>query len=385
MKKISTLIVVFTFTALGLSAQAPKKVILEDYTGSWCGFCPRGLTVSNQIEATQPNVIALGVHQGASASSDAMATPYSNDVCNLFAAGYPNGGIDRVKFPGQTDVGQSTNLWAARCSQRLIVSAPLNVFISSTYNQTSRVVDITVTANFVAAANGDFRIHCLLAEDSLTGVGAGWDQHNYMGQGCSSADPSSPWYSFPCNIVGYNHRHVVREQLANDFWGEAGIIPASPAAGQNFSKTFTYTLPQSWDEDQMEIVAFVSNYGPTDADRSILNSNKVELGGTVSGISNPSNGIPVITGLEQNYPNPFSDFTNIKFQLAGADHVVLKVYDLLGKEITTLVNEKLSGGEYNFIWDGTNSEGTKVNGGLYFYRLSSGSQLFTGQMTLIRK
>lgn len=382
MKKISTLLILFLSITAGIYAQAPKKVVLEDYTGAWCGYCPRGLSVSNQVEASKPYVIALGVHGGSGA--DAMKTPYSLAISNAIATGFPTGGVDRVKFAGQPAVAVSTNTWNNYCFTRYNAAAPLNVFISSTYNASTRVVDVTVTANFVAAASGDMRLSCLLVEDSVIGTGSGYDQHNYYGPGCGATDPNSPWYPFPCTIPGYSHRHVVRTQLANSNFGETGIIPAAVSQGQDFTKSFTYTLPPTWDDTKMEIVAFVSHYGATAADSSIMNANKTGLGGTVQAISTPANGIATITGLEPNYPNPFSDYTNISFTLSGSDHVSLKVYDLLGKEITTIIDQKLSGGEYNMGWDGTNNAGGLASEGLYFYKLTCGSQVFTRQMTLIR-
>jgi hypothetical protein len=385
MKKIFTLLLCTLLSAAGsVFAQAPKKVILEDYTGAWCGYCPRGLTYSNAIENQYPNVIPLGIHQGSSASSDAMATTYTNTLCGFLTTGFPTGGVDRYKFTGQTTVALSTNLWAQKCLTRLNTSAPLNVYINSTYNSSTRVVDVTVISNFVAGAVGDLRVHCLLVEDSVVGSGPGWDQHNYMGVGCGATDPSSPWYSFPCTITGYSHRHVVRQNLANYTWGEAGIIPDPAAPGQNYSKTFTYTLPASWDDSKMEIVAFVSRYGTADSSRYILNCNKVGLGGSVLGVPEPIAGTSKVSGLEQNYPNPFSDVTNINFTLAGQTSLTLKVYDILGKEVATLADEKLSGGRYQYVWDGTDQHGNLVPGGLYFYRLSTPTQVFTGQMTYIR-
>jgi len=384
MKKISAFLFLSLFLSGCLFAQAPKKVILEDFTGSWCGFCPRGLTYSNTIEAANPNVIALGIHQGSTPSSDAMATPFTNSLCAFLTNGYPKGGIDRFKMTGQTSIAVTTNLWSIACNSRLNSSSPLNVYLNSYYNSTTRLVDVTVTANFVAGAVGDLRVHCLLVEDSLTGVGAGWDQYNFMGQSCNFPDPSSPWFIFPCVISGYTHRHVVRHQMANDTWGESGIIPNPAVQGQDYSKTFSYTLPASWNDSKMSIVAFVSRYGASDTSRSILNANKVHLGGSVTGLSEPITGTSVISGLDQNYPNPFSEFTNINFTLQGSDHVTLKVYDLLGKEVSTIVDEKLSGGKYNYIWNGMGNDGRLASGGLYFYRLATSSQVFTKQMTFIR-
>ena len=90
--------------------------------------------------------------------------------------------------------------------------------------------------------------------------------------------------------------------------------------------------------------------------------------------------------LYQNYPNPFNPVTRIKFDIPApksggvtAETVQLKVYDILGKEIQTLVNEKLQSGSHEVIFDGT-----KLNSGIYFYRLSSGKFAQTRKLILIK-
>jgi hypothetical protein len=83
--------------------------------------------------------------------------------------------------------------------------------------------------------------------------------------------------------------------------------------------------------------------------------------------------------LYQNYPNPFNPKTNIKFELLSRDFVTLKVYDILGKEIATLVNEEKDSGEYNLTFDGTNSAS-----GIYVYRLSVGANHYSKKMILLK-
>ena len=85
---------------------------------------------------------------------------------------------------------------------------------------------------------------------------------------------------------------------------------------------------------------------------------------TPIGIKNISYEIPEKYSLHQNYPNPFNPTTNIRFEIPRTSLVKLIVYDILGKEITTLVNEKLSAGSYEVSWDGSG-----YPSGVYFYKL----------------
>lgn len=103
-----------------------------------------------------------------------------------------------------------------------------------------------------------------------------------------------------------------------------------------------------------------------------------------SEIHNPQFAIPKEFALEQNYPNPFNPSTTIKWQIPKAAFVTLKIYDLLGKEIKTLVNEAQVNGIYQAVWIGDNNSGKKVSSGIYFYQLRSGDFVETKKMLLIK-
>jgi hypothetical protein len=90
--------------------------------------------------------------------------------------------------------------------------------------------------------------------------------------------------------------------------------------------------------------------------------------------------------LQQNYPNPFNPSTKIKYSVSQRSNVVIKVFDILGNEIETLVNEEKSAGTYELKWNGEN-----LPSGVYFYQLKAtpsggqaGSFIETKKMVLLR-
>ena len=95
--------------------------------------------------------------------------------------------------------------------------------------------------------------------------------------------------------------------------------------------------------------------------------------------------------LEQNYPNPFNPNTKIKFTIPNVETrhasslqmVTLKVYDVLGNEITTLVNQELSPGEYEVEFS-TETSIKHPASGIYFYQLSAGEFIQTKKMVLMK-
>ena len=84
-------------------------------------------------------------------------------------------------------------------------------------------------------------------------------------------------------------------------------------------------------------------------------------------------------GLEQNYPNPFNPATQISYQLSAKSHVFLVIYDLLGREVQTLVNQPKEAGFYSVKFDGVN-----LPSGIYFYRLKAGNFTEIRKMTLVK-
>ena len=88
--------------------------------------------------------------------------------------------------------------------------------------------------------------------------------------------------------------------------------------------------------------------------------------------------------LFQNYPNPFNPTTNIEFKIQTPEFVTIKIYDVHGREINSLINNVLNPGIYRVIWDGKNSSGDIVSSGIYFYQLIAGNNIDTKVMHFIR-
>jgi len=91
----------------------------------------------------------------------------------------------------------------------------------------------------------------------------------------------------------------------------------------------------------------------------------------IADVEGPDIQVPLTFQLEQNYPNPFNPVTTIRYQIPKTLQVSLKIYNILGQEVKTLVNEPVSAGSYETLWDGTDGFGNKVSSGIYLYRLET--------------
>lgn len=107
--------------------------------------------------------------------------------------------------------------------------------------------------------------------------------------------------------------------------------------------------------------------------------NIYELANPSIGIQNISSEIPGAFSLKQNYPNPFNPETNIQFSLPKSEFVSIKVYDILGKEIASLVNEQKPAGTYQVDYKAMN-----LTSGVYFYKMQAGAFTDIKRMTLLK-
>jgi xylan 1,4-beta-xylosidase len=99
----------------------------------------------------------------------------------------------------------------------------------------------------------------------------------------------------------------------------------------------------------------------------------------MTGVTSQTEQIPVEFQLSQNYPNPFNPTTLISFSIPKDEHVSLKVFNILGKNIVTIVDRNLRNGEYNYEWNAS-----EFASGIYFYRINAGDFVQTKKMLLLK-
>jgi hypothetical protein len=203
---------------------------------------------------------------------------------------------------------------------------------------------------------------------------------NYQGTNLGSSDGTDQ------DVSGYTHLHV-------DFW-------TPNATALNFfliSRTTgerSYPLPITT-EQWVSVDIPLSHYTGLGLSLTDIFQFKVDGGdgattivwfdnwyfhsGDLSSVNEVSGNVPSAYALEQNYPNPFNPSTKIRFSLPKANHVTLKVYDMLGQEVATLVDNFKNAGTYEVNFDAKN-----LPTGTYFYSISAGSFNSIQKMLLIK-
>jgi hypothetical protein len=115
------------------------------------------------------------------------------------------------------------------------------------------------------------------------------------------------------------------------------------------------------------------------SDGKIVGSTMWNFNGVITSVANSDQALPQKYAMTQNYPNPFNPSTNFTYELSKAGFVSVKVYDLLGREVATLVNEFKQAGSYPATWNAAS-----FGSGVYFYKMQSGSFTSTKKMILMK-
>ncbi|MBI3195177.1 MAG: T9SS type A sorting domain-containing protein [Ignavibacteriae bacterium] len=160
---------------------------------------------------------------------------------------------------------------------------------------------------------------------------------------------------------------------ANNGWisGQGGTILYTTNGGTNWLSQTTNTT-----KDLYSIFFVNQNTGWAVGDSGIIL--KTTSGGVLS-VEQRDDLIPSQFTLSDNYPNPFNPTTKISFSIPAMSFVSIKIFDVLGKEVATIVNEELSAGNYTQEW---NAQG--IESGVYFYQIQAGTYVETKKLILLR-
>lgn len=248
MKNKIALMAIVGFMSQHLYAQQPhKRVLIEEGTGTWCQWCPRGTVYGKSITQNYSNdAVFIAVHSG----DDMENTSY---FTSTGLTGLPNGNIDRTSVSSMTPSAIPSDL-----APYTSLVPPADIDVTTVYDSSTRALEMTVSADFETGVSGDWRLAAIVVEDGVTGPAPAYDQSNaYSGGGNG---PMGGYENLPssvsASIMVYNH---VGRYLAGGYNGASGSLPTSVLAGQTHSYTYNWVLPQEYDEDYITVVGLLIN------------------------------------------------------------------------------------------------------------------------------
>lgn len=232
----------------GIEAPQNRNVLIEEYTGVKCPNCPDGHQYIKGYESQYPNqIIAIGYYpfnQGQANPIEGLTiqdfrTTKATDLGNSFFGGIPflpSACIDRTPFTGGAYLSDR-NQWAGKVADRINVATPVNMYISSSYDDATREAVIKVKAAFTQDVTKKMTLSVSIVENNII------DAQEY------------PTYidSF------YVHTHVMRDILTQTYGTPVLDSMTKKDAGRVYERTFKYTINAAWKPENCKVIAFMSN------------------------------------------------------------------------------------------------------------------------------
>lgn len=340
MKKVITIIIAILCISNSTSTAATKRVLLEEFSTAPCGFCPEGAIIAENLIHYYYQLLTFTHHAGF--GTDSMTIKESQTLAAKFTNFAPAGVIDRnyhnipvYTYPQYLAI--SRQKWDSIIAIHLNDPAEADIVITKrSFDKNTRNLTLDFTLSFLNdLETGDYRLNIAIIEDSVSGIGNGWDQKNYFNN-----DPKYPeLYHKGDSIVGYIHRHVVRK-MPLGAWGSADKIPSTPTKGTQISFTdFKIdNLPANWKSKDCSVIIFLSKYNDDIQKMKVLNSVQTQFPGDNISVDDKEETF----GNLSVYPNPVSDLGFIHLDFQNPTFALLELYSSLGNKV-----RDISKGIYN--------------------------------------
>lgn len=333
MKKFTLFIMCLLACAFQVNAQqfvsttpANRNVILEEFTGRSCGYCPDGHRIANEIMAQHPgHVWAINIHTGgfAPTSYPNMNTTDGAAIASGFSiSGYPSGVVNRTTSSA-IDRGQ----WASTTNTQLNQASEVNVAGQVVVNPATRLATITVEAYYTGnSAETTNYLTVAMLQDSILGSQSDYGNYN-----------PTQWLNGQ-----YVHMHILRD-VVTPTWGEA-ITPTT--TGTLVTKTYTYTIPENIgspngvdvDLDNIFFLAWVTEKYQGTPTRPVMSACELEY---VQGTEEPI--YPFIANVAQ------ADGVSCQHSKTVNMHVTNGGLD----ELTEIKFQAVCEGQtYDYVWEG---------------------------------
>jgi hypothetical protein len=345
---------------------ADRVVVIEEGTGTWCQWCPRGAVFMDNLSKKYGDFYAgVAVHNG-----DPMTvTTYDSGLGPLIGNSYPNALVDRGNAIDPADIEPDF-------LQRVVIPGNAVIVNGANWNAATRQLDISLTYTFTAAATSAWRMACVLTEDSVTGT-AGYAQANAYGGG--SAGPMGGYELLPNPVPAsqMNYNHVARE-IAPAFDGFPSSFPAVVNVGDTYTFNVSFVLPANRDINQMHIVGLLLDNTGAINNGSFSTVNEAVTNGFTTG-TNILIGINALAQPDidiQLYPNPTAGNSFLTLNLDQQEEVQITIVDMNGRTVAAR-----NYGELNGAWT-LHLNTTEFSSGIYSLQIRVGDKLTTKRLII---
>lgn len=237
MKRLNTLLVAIVLLSSIVSAK--NVALMEIVTGAWCGWCPNGSVLIEQMEAKYGDqVIPIKFHTG-----DGMQSADTKVMQQTFGlSGVPAGTLNRGVYNiGGQQTGNVMNYSDQIIAQFIASEEIVQVTTVCNYNKNKNKFEGYVECKILKDFPYQLAFNALLCENDVTGTGSYFDQKNYFSG--NDKYKTHPYYSEPALIKGYHHNWTYRGNFSGQVFGVVGKFPATVKAGSTYKWTFSEDVP----------------------------------------------------------------------------------------------------------------------------------------------
>jgi thiol-disulfide isomerase/thioredoxin len=348
--------------AVGVAFMPAKRLVFEEGTGTWCGWCPRGAVFMEEFAEETPNMAAqIAVH-----NSDPMeVSAYDNYMVTYNGGGFPNLVTDRAILSDPSDVSAVYNEMKDNFGfAELTMGAP-------TVSGTTVTIPVTVKA---ATAISNPKLSLVVTESNVVGSGSGWPQTNYYEGGGNGA--MGGWESQPESVTNVRY-HFVARAISPSPAGEASGLPATLTANTTYTATVTATLNPAWKVADLQYIVMLNDGNST----NVLNSVFSPLPVLKPGLITPTSISNVEAGIEkaQLYPNPTADKAYLQVELKEATAATMTITDATGRSVTAPKTSALHAGN-NVLEVPT----AGLSNGIYLVNLETGKGRISMKLNVVK-
>lgn len=312
-----------------------KVVLAEEGTGTWCQWCPRGAVFMDMMAKNYEGYFAgVAVH-----NADPMTIVEYDAAVSAAIPGYPSILSDRLNVIDPSDM-------EADFIQRIVVAPEAILRNGATYNDVTRELKVSITSTLNQDISGDYRLACVLTQDSVRGTGSAYNQANAYAGGAAGAMGGFELLTNPVPASKMIYDHVARI-IVPGFAGYPNSFGASTDSGQAVTHTYTYILPSTWNPSKMNIIGIMLDPNGVTVNASASRINEAVTNGYVIGTEIGGN----VTGIEKLAgpdairiaPNPGTDFSNILLSLIKDAEVQVEIFNMNGAKVATKEYGMLTG------------------------------------------
>ena len=317
----------------GVTPDPDRHFFAEEATGTWCQWCPRGAVFMDYMKETYGNTfVGIAVH-----NADPMVVSAYDQAMGIVISGYPSVVADHVNVIDPSDL---------EASMLDVIANPVHCTVSgtATVNAATNAMNIDLSTTFMMSMSGDYRFMAVVAEDSVTGTAATYNQTNAYGNNANG--PMGGFESFgtsvPAASMNYN---FVNRALLGGWAGQTGSIPGSVVAATPYTYSFTTTATGTWDKSQLYVAAVVLDAATGEA----LNAIQIPVV-VVTGIEDADNNF----AGSYVWPTATTDNLNMMLNLKNSNNVVITVTDMTGKLVMTQNLGNIAAGKNKMTWNVAN-------------------------------